>query len=225
MPFSKLQTCLLCHDVQTDSVCSGCLTDLRELFSDADNCCPKCAQFCVGGAVCGHCQKHPPPYAHLWACAEYAAPLPALLHAWKHSGQRGLSAVFVRMMRENPPPWLHDTAFDAVLAMPLARSRRMARGFNQCDTLAQEITRRYKIPTMPHDSVFRVPKPPQSTLDAAARTKNIENVFRVRTDVKNRKVLIIDDVATTAATISELARTLLQSGACAVSAFVVARNK
>ena len=221
----KTKRCLLCHAVQQEKVCSGCLNDLRVLFSNAAEVCPKCAEFSMGGRICGDCQNNPPPYSRLWACVEYKPPISGLLHAWKHLGQRELGEVVTLLLRENLPPWLREAAIDAVLPMPVSRERRLQRGFNQCDILADAITRHYNLPVLHHNSVFRQPKPPQSTLNAQQRAQNIRQAFRVDCDVKNRKVLIIDDVMTTGASISELAHTLLASGAAEVSACVVARNK
>lgn len=127
-------------------------------------------------------------------------------------------------MLANPPHWLPESGIDAVLAMPLSRKRRIYRGFNQSDELAAAVTRYYKLPLLPHFSVQRVHKAPQSTLLGAERAKNVRRSFTVDLDVKNRKVLIIDDVMTTGASIFELARTLHHSGAAAVYAWVVARN-
>ena len=128
----------------------------------------------------------------------------------------------------SPPCCTHGNTtetFDAVLAMPISRERRLQRGFNQCDSLARTVTQRYKIPLLPPDSVHRAPKPPQSTLSAAERARNIRDAFRVRENVKNCKVVIIDDVSTTHSSIAELSRALLLAGAAEVFACVVACNK
>lgn len=98
------------------------------------------------------------------------------------------------------------------------------RGFNQCDDLTEVITKNYKIPTLPTDTILRQHKTPQSTLNAAERAENIINAFSVQQSVKNRKILIIDDVTSTSATLQELARTLQQSGAAEIYACVVMRN-
>ena len=133
--------------------------------------------------------------------------------------------MFAWLLQENSPPWLANQTFDAVLAMPISRERRLQRGFNQCDSLARAVTQRYKIPLLPPDSVHRAPKPPQSTLSAAERARNIRDAFRVRENVKNCKVVIIDDVSTTHSSIAELSRALLLAGATEVFACVVACNK
>lgn len=223
--FAHAQSCLICHHIPASPLCPACQSDLRQLFPNTQHLCPHCGEASLHQALCGSCQRHPPPYSAFWACAEYAAPIPALLHAWKHHGNRHLAPVFAWLLQENPPPWLAGETFDAVLAMPISRERRLQRGFNQCDSLARAVTQRYKIPLLPPDSVHRAPKPPQSTLSAAERARNIRDAFRVRENVKNCKVVIIDDVSTTHSSIAELSRALLLAGAAEVFACVVACNK
>lgn len=217
-------SCLLCHAAADAAVCSGCLNDLAALYTDAGQVCPLCARASVGGAVCGSCQQEPPPYQAFWASLRYAAPIPALLHEFKHLQQPEYGRVFQTLMAANPPPWLHGQVVDAVLAMPVSRLRRIQRGFNQSDELAEWVTRYYNLPLLPSDCVDRQHKPPQSTLDAVRRRQNVKNVFQAADIVKNRKILIIDDVRTTGATIGELSRTLKRSGAAAVFVWVVACN-
>lgn len=205
-------------------ICSGCLKDSQILYRSDIQRCPTCARFSTDGSMCGRCQKSPPPVVKFWASAIYAAPLPHLLHEYKHIRHVQYGRYFSQLMLNNPPPWLLESGIDAVLAMPLSRERRIDRGFNQCDDWVKEITTYYKLPILPHDAVKRVHKVPQSTLKQAERQKNIRNSFSVEMNVKNRKVLIIDDVSTTGASIFELARTLRKSGAAAIFAWVVARN-
>ena len=223
--FPNIQSCLICHDIQAQAICIACQTELRPLFPNAQQLCPRCGEFSLNQALCGNCQHHPPPYAAFWACAEYAAPIPTLLHAWKHHGNRQFTPVFTWLLNANPPPWLASQAFDAVLAMPISRERRLQRGFNQCDSLAQAITQRYKIPLLAPNLVHRAPKAPQSTLSAAECAQNIRDAFRIHANVKTCKVVIIDDVSTTHSSIAELSRALLLSGAAEVYACVIACNK
>lgn len=197
---------------------------MTRLFTDAASCCPLCARPGSGNSVCGGCQNTPPPYRAFWASLRYRAPLPALLHEFKHTGRLEYGRALAELMTANPPPWLRTHGTDGVLAMPVSRLRRLERGFNQCDELAAWLARRHTLPLLPPGSVQRSHKPPQSTLPAAERQKNVRNAFQAADIVKNRKILIIDDLKTTGATLSELARTLNRTGAAAVFVWVAACN-
>ena len=203
-------------------LCLFCQEDLRSLYLDKNSICPHCAQFSKAGEICAKCRLYPPLLTRIWACAHYTAPLKQILHAWKYGQKVELGAILCEVLCQNPPPWLGE--IDSVLAMPMSKMRRLQRGFNQCDELAHALTTCYDLTILPHDSVLRQHKPPQSTLDAMQREQNIRDVFHIHHNVKNRRIMIIDDVMTTGATLNELARTLLKSGARAVYACVVLRN-
>ena len=101
----------------------------------------------------------------------------------------------------------------------------MERGFNQCGELARLLSARYGLLLLPEDTVFRRPAPPQSTLPYARRKKNVAGLFRVAGDVKKRNLLLIDDVATTNATLAELSRMLKQAGAGNLYCWTLAQAK
>ncbi|WP_338809244.1 phosphoribosyltransferase family protein [Neisseria leonii] len=222
--FAAARNCLLCHDSRAGcAVCTACLADLRHLARPAAQFCPQCGGRGNGSTPCGSCQKKPPPLAHLHASFFYEPPLAGILHQYKHLGKIDLAAALCGMMLACPPAHLAASPPDAVLAMPLSRTRRIERGFNQCDLLAEAVSRRFSLPLLPHGAVFRRPTPPQSTLPYAERRKNVHGIFRAEPNVKNRKILIIDDVFTSGSTIFELARTLRQAGAAEISGWVLAQ--
>ena len=216
--------CVLCHDSAAAGLCAACRADLQGLRLDAANVCPTCAAVSVGGVMCGACQQKPPPFEKLWASVYYEPPLSAMLHAFKHQADLSLLPALADMMRGHPPPWLAEAGIDAVLAMPLSKVRRLYRGFNQADELAARLAKDYGWAILPRDTVFRRPHAPQSTLDRKARQRNVRQAFAVQNNlVKNRKLLLIDDVVTTGATLSELARTLKRAGADSVFCWALAR--
>ena len=106
--------------------------------------------------------------------------------------------------------------------MPVSPQRRLQRGFNQSDELAGWAARHYDLPMLPATAVLREHRAAQSSLNREQRYDNIRQIFAPGEVVKNRKVLIIDDICTTKASISELAGSLHQSGAEAVFVWVVA---
>lgn len=149
-----------------------------------------------------------------------------MLHAFKHQADSSMLRPLCRLMLNHPPPWLGEGAADCILAMPLSRQRRLFRGFNQSEGLAEAVGRHYGLPVLPRTTVFRRPHAPQSTLKEHERRKNVRNAFVLDNQrVKNRNVLLVDDVATTGATFEELARTLKQAGAAAVFCWALAHTQ
>ena len=159
-----------------------------------------------------------------WFSAKYAPPLPTALHEWKHAGKIGLSKLFQMIMLENPPIWLPEVAIDAVLPMPISTTRRLTRGFNQCDELIDVLVKQYGWRALPNQAIFRQHKAAQSTLNKAQRVNNIHDSFQIKYDVRGLNILIIDDILTTGATLTELTRSLKNAGANHIYIWVVARR-
>lgn len=216
--------CVLCHGTAAaDGLCAACAADLATARTDAANSCPTCGRYSVQAVVCGQCQQHPPACTRVFASHEYVPPLVAMLHQFKYQGDSALLPPLAALMRAHPPPWLPETAIDAVLGVPLSAARLAERGFNQSAWLAEALAAYYRWPCLPQQQLVRAHRPPQSTLKRTERRRNVRGVFRIIGDVKNRNLLLIDDVVTTSATINELAQSLKRSGAAAVYAWTLAR--
>ena len=195
-----------------DGLCTGCADDLRRLYSDAVSVCPLCALPSAAGAVCGACQKRLPPHEGLWASLAYRAPLVQMVHQWKHLGDSAMLRPLAALMADNPPPWLDEAGIDTLLAMPLSRERRLFRGFNQSGELAAALGGRFRLP--------------ESTLPRDERRRNVRGIFQAApSELAGKKVLLIDDVMTTGASVAELGRSLRRAGAAAVFVWILARNQ
>lgn len=149
-----------------------------------------------------------------------------MLYAFKHRADWSMLRPLRAVMLGHPPPWLESVQADCILAVPLSKRRRLFRGFNQSDGLAEAVGEHYGLTVLPHTAVFRRHQVPQSTLKQNERRRNIKNAFVLKNQyVKNRKILLVDDVTTTGATFEELARTLKQAGASAVFCWALAHTQ
>lgn len=218
--------CVLCHETaHTFGLCAGCLNDLQTLRRHSTHICPLCPRFSVNAQICGHCQRHPPPTVRLFAAYDYAPPIKQILHAFKHLRQPHFSKPLAGLLLAHCPPWLSSTRFDMVLPMPLSRQRLHERGFNQSRLLAEPVAKHLAVPLLDNNAVLRQHRPPQSTLSGADRRRNVRGIFCIKADVKNRNVLLIDDVVTTGATIAELAQSLTRAGTAGVWAWTLTHPK
>ncbi|MCF7528953.1 ComF family protein [Neisseria lisongii] len=226
----RRQHCLLCHDLcrrsDSDGLCSGCRADLASGLCDGDNSCPLCFRPIAGGAVCGSCQQKPPHFDRLWASLYYEPPISSIIHLFKHLSDLSPVRPLVSLMAQHPPPWLAQERIDGVLPVPLSKNRRLYRGFNQSEELAERLAALYGWRILPHDTVLRADKPPQSTLKSSERRRNVRNIFQCRMQFPpDCNILLIDDVMTTGATLDELAKTLKKSGAAEVFCWTLARSR
>lgn len=113
----------------------------------------------------------------------------------------------------------------AVVPVPLHKRRLRLRGFNQAEVLANNFAQRLGLPYLPVLQKTRG-TPRQVDLTKQDRLKNLDGAVACRPDVNlaDKKIILIDDVATTGATLNECAKVLKNAGAAEVWGFVVARN-
>jgi len=117
------------------------------------------------------------------------------------------------------------SAFDAIVPAPLHWGRRWDRGFNQAELLAREVSRRTRIPV--DRRLLRTRStPPQAGLSAAERRRNVQGAFQAAGDkaaIRGKKLIVVDDVMTTGATLEACARALKRAGAAQVAVLTLAR--
>jgi ComF family protein len=155
------------------------------------------------------------------AIGGYDGALRAIVHAFKYEGCRSLSVGLGARLRESAADLLE--AADVVVPVPLHRSRRRTRGYNQ----ARELAARLGVPVV--DALRRIrATPSQTDLPAEARQDNVRNAFALRRwlaapALAGLRIVIVDDVSTTGATLEACASVLRATGAADVSAVTAAR--
>lgn len=122
----------------------------------------------------------------------------------------------------------NNIAFDNcfLVPVPLEKRRLKWRGFNQAEEIAKGLADYLKIPLI-NDCLIKIKEtPPQMELSSEERKENIKGVFLVKDKevIRNKKILLVDDVYTTGSTMEECARVLKESGAKEVIGIVVARE-
>ena len=136
----------------------------------------------------------------------------------------GKKLLYTRLFAELMLPYLDQIENKYVLMpVPLHKSRLRKRGYNQAYEIAKELSKATgrKIDT----SLTRNKKTEmQAQLKFKQRAENVRNAFEVKKELKNKNILLIDDVMTTGSTLKECAKTLLKSGAIDVKVLVFARK-
>jgi ComF family protein len=167
----------------------------------------------------------PPAYNRARAAVRYDDVARKLVHALKYGDRLDLASTMGRWMARAGRDLLADA--DALVPVPLHWRRQWARRFNQSALLAQIIARTNGR-VVAHGALKRVKATPQQVgLDKSERAHNVQGAFRVpaagRAEVAGRKLLLIDDVLTSGATIDACTRALLRAGAASVDVLVFAR--
>src|SRR4051812_32896215 len=204
------QACALCAaPAGSVLVCGACSLSLPPL----PPACPCCALPSPGRERCGRCLSYALAYDRSWAPFIYAFPVDRLIQQYKYHGALAYADWFAERMLSAAPAMPRA---DLIAAIPLARARQRERGFNQALEIARNLSRRTGIPLAPN-LVRRVrDTPPQASLPWADRAGNIDGAFACASDLSGRRLLVIDDVMTTGASLQEFARTLKAAGAASV---------
>ncbi len=178
--------------------------------------------------VCAECEKELPytePDRMLrkvgsHTCAVtfyYEKNVPRGIYTFKFGGRSGRARVFAAYLAATVSETLGGE-FDAVTYVPISAQRRRRRGFDQSRLLAQHCCRLWGVKPVRTLGKMRNNPPQSSVKTENERRKNVQGVFRVlpKAEVADRRVLIIDDITTSGATLAECADLLLEAGAASV---------
>lgn len=178
------------------------------------------------GGICGRCQQAPPPFARCTAAFRYEEPLSSLVVEIKFRSRLNLIRLLGELLTETlsadseRPDWQPPAA---IVPVPLHPRRLRTRGYNQALELARVVGRRLAIPVNHRCCRRTRATQAQTELDERLRLTNIRDAFEV-TEPLPRHLAILDDVVTTGATVSELARRLTQAGCERVDVWALART-
>ncbi len=211
------QDCLLCGQTSGSHIlCPACAGDLPRLPVSR---CPRCATPTPEGETCGRCLAQPPHYDRTLAVFNYGFPLDKLLQAFKYAHRLSLAPFFGRLLAEEAA----GCSTDLIVPLPLHRTRLSERGFNQALELARPVAHALRKP-IDTDCCTRIRHTAaQAGLPWRERAKNIRGAFHCPGELTGKRILLVDDVMTTGASLNECARTLKLHGAEEVTLLVVAR--
>ena len=215
--------CLVRLQASGLDVCTDCAELLPELPSPR---CPLCGGPIDGAlAACSECLRADErPWAHAVSVFPFRGPARELIHRFKYQGHTYLAPVLGARMAAN---WRQygDCVPDALVPVPLHWTRQIRRGFNQAELLAQHMCHGLQIPVKCLLSRRRRTAQ-QAMLDFSERQANMRDVFAVRRsiDPAGLRVLLVDDVMTTGATLAAVTHVLLATNVAAVSVITAARG-
>lgn len=178
------------------------------------------------GALCARCQRAPFQLEGLRACAFHSGPLREAIHQFKYEGLRSLAGPLGKLMSQTWSEVAPASGFDVIVPVPLHRTRQRERGYNQAALLAREISPTLHCPVVEGELVRVKATAPQIDLSAEQRRHNVQDAFKcTNCNLAGKRVLLVDDVCTTGATLEAAAAALHQAGAASVWSFTLARAR
>lgn len=218
--------CGVCGRWPAQRVCGDCL----ERCAAGQPRCRRCALPLAGGALeCGACLRAPPAFDAAWAAVDYGYPWSALLTQLKFHSDPGAAQALVQLLARCPGAMAALASSTLIVPVPLSRERLRERGFNQAALLAQALARLPQSPPCARGLLLRTrDTPAQSRLTRSERLHNLRGVFSVAPErvarVAGRRVVLVDDIMTTGATLDAAAQALRRAGARHINTIIVART-
>lgn len=224
--------CVLCgENLLADALPELCGDCKQTLHINDSASCRLCGQSIDGSLVeagivkCGQCRIKEPPLEATVFGLRYEGAARELIHKFKFCGRERLAASIAHLLCARLHRSVKMDGIDMVVPVPLHISRLYSRGYNQSYLLAREVASVFALP-LEAASIFRKhATPAQWSQTRAERFKNMKNAFGMRKNsaIGGKRLLLVDDIMTTGATMFEAARLLKKSGAMAVVGALAAR--
>ena len=224
------RSCIGCGALSPETfryVCWDCWSDTARVE-------PPFCKLCgdpVAGAVdhdftCYACSAEKPSFDAARSATRYDGVVGEALRLLKYEKALWLAPDMAELLHNCLSAEFPGRTFDLVVPVPLHHVRRRERGYNQSAVLARELGRRIRCQTMPGMLRRIRPTTTQTNLTAPQRLSNVKNAFQSRRAnwLAGRRVLLVDDVMTTGATVNACAKALKEGGAMAVHVLTVARG-
>ena len=224
-------TCVACGAMPEPrrNLCWECARAIR--FQGVESFCTRCGRDFPGQSgpfVCSACREHPPAFDVARSAAHFGGVVRTMVHGLKYHHGEYLVPDLADLLQAAVSRHYTAESIDCVCPVPLHGARERRRGYNQSTLLASELARRLGVESFPN-AIRRVRNTPTQThLSALERRRNVRGAFEPSPVYggwfDGRVVLLVDDVMTTGATVSEAAAALRKAGAARVLALTVARD-
>jgi ComF family protein len=230
--------CAVCRSWPAQQVCQACVAR----FARAERRCIRCALALpadlsmglrTGPPLCGACAVDPPPLDRAFAAVAYAYPWSTLIAGYKFGERHGWAGFFTGLLLQSPglAEVLDELGpEDWLLPVPLSAERLQARGFNQAWELCAALARQTRTAARADAQLLLRTRHtrPQSQLKRQERLANVKGAFQVDplrvAELRGRRVVLVDDVMTSGASLYTAAQALREAGAEHITAVVLART-
>lgn len=208
-------------------LCPECINQI-EFIKQADTC-PKCGMdlgpYTGGQTLCRDCYVRQPRFDRAVAVARYQGVMRDVILKFKYHRDKPLAVPLSNLLAKTADYLREKT--DVMLPVPLSRTRLKQRGFNQSELLATRVSNILKIPLVVDNLVKTKETPDQAGLDGPTRRENLKEAFTVKRpdEIKDKNILLIDDVVTTDTTTSEISKTLKNNKAKQVFVLSLAHGR
>ncbi|NIM03425.1 ComF family protein [bacterium] len=167
----------------------------------------------------------------IWSVAVYEGVLKELIHQFKYKERKYLASPLGKLLVDFVDEYLKEERFDYIVPIPLEKARQKKRGYNQAELLARVLGEAMNKPILTDLVERRKKTKPQFGLNREERFENLSGAFEISKTgeediptIAGKKILLLDDLTTTGATLDECARALRTAGVSEIYALVLAHG-
>lgn len=200
-------------------LCDECKSKIEFLHDDI---CHKCGRQERSEAdYCLTCQNHERHFLRNRSVCVYDGIAKTMIHRYKFGGKKYYAPYFANMLADKYLDEGYDV--DVIVSVPISKERARKRGYNQSQIVAKRLAEALKLPYVGECIVKNKNNIEQAKLSGKEREENVLGVYKVidKIAVKGKRILVVDDVLTTGATMSEVARVLYKAGAQKVEGLTI----
>jgi len=211
---------LLCEQTEGIPLCSECRVKLVPLAGDR---CQKCGRLLISELeVCTSCRNKEFAFKSHKSLFVYRSEIKELIYQYKFRKRRSLANWFASLMSQEID---NNSNYDLIVPVPPNPATLAKRGFDQVNYLSRLVAARTRLNSL--NCLAHRKGKSQKSLNLAERLKNIEDLFYYKGHseaVANKRILLIDDIFTTGATLHACAKILLEKKAASVTAMTIAQD-
>ncbi len=222
--YPKKEYCILCGREDSDNLCSYCASTIEFIH---DRRCVKCGKGLKDSYtdnICPDCKERDYSFSAAYSCFLYKGGGKEIIHRLKYDGKKEGGKVLAKFMADIIVKEALNG--DIIVPVPIHESKMSLRGFNQSYIIGKHLSGYISLPVCSCLKRVRITKD-QYNLDKIERTVNVINAFNIDMlyNIRNKRILLIDDVFTTGSTVEECSKLLIGAGAEDVFVITAASGK
>ena len=209
--------CICCDDVldfdrYSYGICRRCATNVR--FA-REPICKMCGKVIADDneELCADCKKRKHYFVQSRGVFVYEGGIKSAMYRFKYNNRRCFAYTFTGYAIKMHASWIRGHGIEAIIPVPMYKHKKRQRGYNQAEVIAGALGKALDIPVYRDMVVRSRATTPMKGLSDIQRQKNLKNAFNFREKgIQLRRVLIVDDIYTTGATLDSVAGVLLRGG-------------